>query len=302
MSGEPAGYRHRAYAESFSELGTPRELEASGGWILERPIGATAFRDAMGCYPLFACSDWGGLSDDLPSLSADLVSLALVTDPFGNFDEALLRRCFEIVRPYKEHYVADLDRIETMTMRRNHRRNIAKARAHVRVEMCDGPVEHLAEVLELYSELRRRHGIDGLRALSPTALARQLEVPGLVMFTATAEEQVVGFLSWYIDRDVAYAHLAASSALGYELLASYALYDEAVRRLRDRVRWLDLGASPGVESERPDSGLGTFKAGWSTGTRPVYLCGSIFQHDAYAELARPDETSYFPAYRADELG
>jgi Acetyltransferase (GNAT) domain len=301
----PLGYAHQAYAESFSEFGTPRHLAGSGGWILERPIQSTTLRDGMGCYPLFACPDWNLLPDDLPALASDLVSLTLVTDPFGNFDEDLLRRCFDIVRPYKQHYVTDVDRIDTRAMRRNHRRNIAKARASVHVEVCLEPTEHAAEFVELFAELRRRHRIGGIRALTPLALRRQLDVPGLVLFRATAAGAVVGLLSWYVDSEVAYAHLAASSPLGYELLAAYALYDRAVEHLRERVRWLDLGASPGVERERSGSGLRTFKRGWSTGMRPVYLCGRIFQPDAYAELSRArgeSETAYFPSYRAGEFG
>ena len=40
-------------------------MPGCGGSILERPIGALPDRDAMGCYPLFACQDWSRLADDL---------------------------------------------------------------------------------------------------------------------------------------------------------------------------------------------------------------------------------------------
>ena len=55
----------------------------------------------------------------------------------------------------------------------------------------------------------------------------------------------------------------------------------------------------------PGGGLREFKRGWSTGTRPAYLCGRILQPQRYAELAEergPGERSYFPAYRAGEFG
>ena len=64
----------------------------------------------MGCYPIFTCQDWSQLANDLQDLGCDLVSLALVTDPFGEYDEPYLRRIFDVVFAFKEHYVADLQR------------------------------------------------------------------------------------------------------------------------------------------------------------------------------------------------
>ena len=64
----------------------------------------------MGCYPIFTCQDWSKLAPDLQDLGDALVSLALVTDPFGEYDEPYLRRNFDIVFPFKEHYVVDLQR------------------------------------------------------------------------------------------------------------------------------------------------------------------------------------------------
>lgn len=96
------GYLHRRYAESFIGFGTPRELPRCGGWILERKIPGFSYHDGMGCYPIFACMDWSQLHIDLGHIGDDLVSLALVTDPFGEYDEALLNRSFgERVFPFK---------------------------------------------------------------------------------------------------------------------------------------------------------------------------------------------------------
>lgn len=103
------GYLHRDYAESLAEFGEPLLLPKSEGWILKRRIPDFPAFDAMGCYPLFACSDWSRLDSDLDELKADLVSLTLVADPFGNHDVEGLRRCFrDLVIPYKEHFVVDL--------------------------------------------------------------------------------------------------------------------------------------------------------------------------------------------------
>jgi hypothetical protein len=80
------GYLHPGYAASLAEFGTPRLLPRSEGWILERQIPGSPYSDGMGCYPLFACQDWSQLHADLESIGSELVSLALVTDPFGKYD------------------------------------------------------------------------------------------------------------------------------------------------------------------------------------------------------------------------
>jgi hypothetical protein len=51
----------------------------------------------MGCYPLFACQEWSQLNADLEGVAGELVSLALVTDPFGEYDLTDLRGCLRIV-------------------------------------------------------------------------------------------------------------------------------------------------------------------------------------------------------------
>ena len=119
---------HPAYAESLSEIGAPRLLPRSGGWILERQIPDSQHRDAMGCYPLFACEDWSQVSDDLESIGNDLVSVAVVTDPFGAYDEDCLRKSFpDVTIPFKDHFVVDLNREPHTFVHSHHRRNTAKA-------------------------------------------------------------------------------------------------------------------------------------------------------------------------------
>src|SRR5215813_2398166 len=105
------GYLHPEYARSLAEFGTPRQLNASGSWILERSIPGTPDLDAMGCYPIFACANWSGLRADVENLPDSIVALAVVTDPFGVYDLALLSECFpHRVKPFKQHYVIDLSR------------------------------------------------------------------------------------------------------------------------------------------------------------------------------------------------
>ena len=300
----PSGYLHPAYADSFAEIATPRELPHSGGWFLERTIPGSDLRDGIGCYPLFACRKWKGLAQDLPALADRLVSLCLITDPFGDFHEKDLPGWFDVVLPYKPHYVLDLSRSLDLLLPARHRRNTDHALKRVQLDVCHEPLRMLDEWLGLYAHLAARHGITGMRAFSRAAFEKQFAVPGLVMFRASVDGSVVGLHLWYLHRGVAYGHLGATNPRGYKVMASYALYWFAIQQLRGRVGWLDLGSSAGVPEDATGQGLRQFKAGWSTGVRQTYLCGRICQRDVYEQLVRDrhiTRTSYFPAYRRGEL-
>jgi hypothetical protein len=299
-----AGYCHRQYAESFAEVGQPRELPNCRGWLLERAIPGTPQRDGMGCYPLFDCCNWAGLPVDLAGLAEALVSVSLVVNPFSDVAETDLRCWFDVVIPFKQHYVTDLRRPVDDLVARQHRRNLQKASGLVEVDICRNPLDFLAAWCDLYGHLAARHGITGIRAFSRTAFEKQLGVPGLVMFRALAAEDIVGLHLWYVRDRVAYGHLGATSTRGYELMASYALYWYAVQYFRTHVDWLDLGGVAGVSEEESLDGLRQFKAGWATGTRQAFLCGRILQQDAYDRLSAEratTKTSYFPAYREGEF-
>ena len=127
--GVSTGYAHPGYAASLAEFGTPRHLERSDGWILERAIGDSPYRDGMGPYPLFFCADWGRLGEDLDDLAADLVSVVLVTDPFADTDISTLSRSFGHVARYKDHYVADLEQPIDSFVSSSHRAR-ARSAAH----------------------------------------------------------------------------------------------------------------------------------------------------------------------------
>ncbi|WP_111414178.1 GNAT family N-acetyltransferase [Billgrantia lactosivorans] len=293
------GYLHPCYAESFLGFGEPRGLESSGGWILERAIPGAAARDAMGLYPLFCCRDWTALRRDLELEGARWVSLALVADPFGEYDRRLLERTFDIVQPYKEHFVADTSVPLEAFVSSSHRSNARRALRKVEVEVCEEPARFMDDWVALFDVLARRHDIHGLRAFSRAAFERQLRVPGLVMFRAVHGGRTVGLDLWYVQDDVAQGHLVAFNDEGYALSASYATKWTLLNYFAGRVRWVNFGGLPG--SADPSTGLGHFKRGWSNTTRKAYFCGSIFDHQAYERLAGSvPQTSFFPAYRAGE--
>jgi hypothetical protein len=303
-SGGATGYAHPDYAESLAEFGTPRFLAGSGATLLERTIPGCTARDAMGCYPLFACTDWSKLEADLEAAGRDWICLSVVTDPFGRYDRACLARSFPSwLRAFKEHHVVDLAVPEQDRTSDHHRRNARRARRVVEVETCAEPTRFLGEWIALYAHLVRRHGIRGIPAFSARSFEGQLRVPGLVAFRAEHAGETVGMLLWYVQGDVGYYHLGAYDDAGYELRASFALFQHAIEHFRDAgLRWLDLGAGAGTTA-RADDGLGRFKQGWSTGTRTAWLGGRIFDPEHYARLARErgaEGVDFFPAYRHAE--
>jgi hypothetical protein len=299
------GYMHPYYAESLAEFGIPRELRHAGGWILVRQIPGFHYYDAMGCYPLFACQEWSQLHADLEDLSSELISISLVTDPFGEYDLEYLRRCFkDLVIPFKEHFVVNLSYPMTDFVSFHHRRYAKKALKDVRVEVCYDPMCFIEDWIGLYSNLIERHGIKGIPAFSKLAFEKQLKVPGLIMLRATHKEATVGMTLWYIQRNIGYYHLGAYNAIGYKLHASFALFWFAIEHFAAKgLHWLNLGAGAGIKSRSTD-GLSRFKQGWSTGTRIAYFCGRIFDYDKYSRITQAKGISaidYFPAYRDREF-
>lgn len=297
-----ASYLHANYARALAEFGQPLFLPEAGAWVLKRAIPGATRSDAMGCYPLFACRDWQRLTRDLDLLEAEseLISLTVVTDPFGDYELSDLRRAFrDLARPFKEHFVVDLNQPLSRTACAHHRRNARQALAAMEIERCE-PEAALNEWLALYQHLVRRHAIQGLAAFSSASLAQQLQVPGIAVFRARHQGETIGMTLWYRGDDRAYYHLAAYSPRGYEFKTSFALFWRAHEVFaQEGVRWLTLGAGAGINDDGLD-GLTRFKSGWATGTRTVYLCGRIFDQQAYAALAgsaNSNDETYFPAYR-----
>lgn len=301
---EATGYTHPAYAGSLAEIGEPRRLPASAGWLLVRAIPGSPWRDGLGPYPLFACRDWSRLGDDLEALAGELVAVCLVTDPFAEADEAGLRRAFpDLARRFKEHFVVDLARPAVSA---HHRRNLRRALSAVdavEVERCAEPRRHLDEWCALYGALVERHGIHGIPAFSRAAFAAQLEVPGLVALRAVRGGETVAMTLWFEQEGRAYYHLGAASPEGYRAGASFALFAAAIARFREAgLEWLDLGAGAGAHGPG-SAGLARFKRGWATGTRPAWLCGRVLDRERYRELVAARggvANGWFPAYRQGE--
>lgn len=295
-------YLSKDYALSFDEYGDVFYVSKSGGWLLKRPIPDSKYYDAMGCYPIFCCRDWTYLAEDLAMQNDGLVSLTLVTDPFGEYNVSLLQECFpDLVVPFKEHYVIDLIANPNVFVHPQHKKKADKALQSLLVECYPPSNTLLVEWIDLYDNLIARHDIRGIAAFSSQSFASQFQVPGLVVFRAEYLGRCVGMLLWYVQGDIAYYHLGAYHNEGYKLKASFALFWKSIEYFKKLgVIWLSLGAGAGLQ--QADDGLTRFKSGWATGTKTAYLCGRIWNRAVYEKLSqRCQETKFFPAYRAGEL-
>jgi hypothetical protein len=292
-----SGYADRGYAESLGEWGTPRHLPCCDGSILVRSIPESALVDGMGPYPLFACRDWDALGADVAELDGELVSLTLVTDPFGAAAPAQLAEWFpDRCVAFKEHHVVDLSHPPLETASRHHRRDAARALRGAEVELVGEPPAFLDEWTALYEGLVRRHGVQGVARFSRRSFARQLELRDLVAFRARSGDTLLGGSLWIASERAAYYHLAATTDEGNRLGVSYALVAVALEHFaQGGWAWASLGAGAGLSDS--EDGLTRFKRGWASGTRTAYLCGRVLDREAYAALGGGAE-AYFPAYRA----
>jgi hypothetical protein len=298
-----SGYQSAHYAAALAELGQPLFLPRCGGWLLERPIAEMALCDAVGCYPLFRCSQWDELTRDLEDLRGHVVSVALVVDPYGGAP-ADLSACFpDVCRPFKEHFGVDFSRDWRQSISSNHRRNIRAAGQTVEVDHCAAPEAWLDEWTALYGELVVRHGVTGPARFSRASFERQLHVPGITVFRAACRSQTVAMSLWYVDGDVVYYHLGACNSRGYELAAMFAVFDVALRHFAALgLRWAELGGAAGWRATTED-GLARFKSGWANERRTAWFCGRVLDETAYQRLAtgrQHSQSGFFPGYRQPE--
>lgn len=300
ITSETKGYADPRYADSLREFGEPRELPNCGGWILVRQIPGTTYRDSTGCYPVFACRNWKRLHEDMEHLSSDLVSLVLVTDPFSEAAPSYLERCFDLVKPFKTHYVADLRYPLERFINRWYRYNARKSLKTMDVEVCYEPLKYLDDWIRLYDNLIDRHHITGTRAFSRSCFETQLGIRGMVMVLGRCTGEVVGATLVLVHGQNAYSHLSAYGNKGYQIRASYGIYWEALAHLREQgVRYFDVGGTAGIKDD-PHNGLTQFKKGWSNDRCMTYLCGRVFDRGKYESLCEQDQIAsvdYFPAYR-----
>ncbi len=297
-----AGYLAPTYAASLAHVGQPVYLEESGAWAIARPIAASAQLDLVGCYPLMACRHWEHIVTDLQSLAPQYVSFTMVSDPLGAYSHDMLSAAFpDLCRPFKRHFLVDLQGDYATHFSSNHVRNARKARKVLDIERVVSPEETLDDWSRLYQHLIERHAIRGAAAFSRAAFSMKLQTPGIVVYKASLGDEVAGMVLFYQMGGHVYYHLAAYTEAGYTSKASFGIFQQAFADFSaEGLAVVNLGGGAGLEEDAAD-GLTRFKRGWASTTAPAYLCGRILDHGAYRELLAampPGQGDFFPAYRA----
>lgn len=307
-----AGYHSAAYAAALTGIGRARPFGATGGYLLERQIPDCDHTDLMAPYPVFSCTDWGALGTAVAGLRmansaeteplSSALSLTLVTDPFCPLGPGRLGQIFDLCRPLGDHYLIDL--AQPLAPSKHHRKKLRRA-GEARIKAGPARADVSPAFAALYAGLADKKGITDLRRFDAASLAAQVAVPGAHLVTAHDGETLLGADLYYLDGDVAYAHLSAYAPEGYARSVSYPMIAAAHAYFASRARWIDLGGIPAHEAGQTGGGVGHFKRGWTDITRPTYLCGAVLNQEAYDRLAAdraPAGTTWFPAYRAGEFG
>ena len=297
------GYRHPDFARSFIGHGTPHELVHSEGWIIQRSIAGTPYYDAMGPYPLFQCHHWNRLPDDLEALRAtELISLVMVSDPMLSDTERQVFGHFDMARPFKTHYLTDLELPYEQSVSSHHRYYVRKASKVLDIDIPKEPIVHLDEWCILYKHLMKHHNCSDIRTFSREGFRLLLEMPGVILLRALKDGKSVGALVIMLSGDVAHLHLMGFTPEGYQDGVTYFLIKQAMNTLRDRVRFMNIGGGTGTGATDTDTdGLTLYKQGWSTERRTTYLLGAILNRTIYEQLEKGNSASasnYFPRYRA----
>lgn len=288
-------YATQAYVQSLAHTGRATPLPQWGTWVISRPI-ADGLSDCCGAYPLAVLAPDADLPGGLDALRrSGAVSVTLVLDDYHRPDLQHLSAHFDLVRPFKTHYVIDRQ-AGAFAPSSHHRYEIKRALKAVEVrELALSAC--LPQWEGIYRNLVTRHGLTGVHDFPPAHFEALAAMQGVVCVGAFHDGALVAAHLWIVHGDCVHSHLAASSALGYALNASYAVYDYSIRFFAG-ARVMNLGGGAG-SADDPADGLARFKRGFANARAQGYLCGAILNPGVYAHLAQGiPPGAYFPLYRS----
>jgi hypothetical protein len=294
-------YNMQEYAHAFIKAGfEPIYLPCNNIWVLKRPIPNTELFDAIGCYPITPFIGSVDFKTDQATLvEHNIVSVVLVTDVLNQPSYIDLVRSFHYVMEYKEHYIYDVNS-EQQSYSKHHLAMLKKAK-----QGCEVKLVELADYLDtwysLYSKLITKHSITGIQAFEYDYFLQLVNVRGLVTCAAFKEDNIVSMHIWLRYKNYLYSHLAASNDIGYQVMASYAIYDFAISYAKNNnCSTIDLGGGAGANTA--SKGLVFFKKGFANKIEHCHIAGYIANHDAYHKLSsNTEQSNFFPLYRAQNI-
>ncbi len=287
-------YGTERYAKSLPHVGEPFAVPEWETHVLIRPAQGGAY-DAVGTYPLAVIAAGADLEAGLSRLkAAGLVSVVFVLDDILRPPLGTLQSAFDVVRPFKTHYLHDRT-LAGVVYGKHHRYEIKRALGRVSV-LEISLADHLESWRSFYEELTARHQMSGVHAFPAAHHEALASLAGVRTFGAFADGELVSAHVFVAHDGYAFSHLAASTGRGYEIGAAYAVNAAALTNLND-CRLINFGGGPGTV-EDPANGLVRFKKGFSNRAAPSFLCGKVLDPAVYEALSsKVGETEFFPAYR-----
>jgi len=295
-------YASLAYSRSIGHWGQAFEVPEWGSTVISRVIDEFDLCDAAGPYPLTVLCPKADLAGGLERLrQAGFVSVTLVLDDFHRPSLTELESGFDLVRPFKTHYIVNRA-VEEALPTRHHRYEIRKALAAVRVERF--PLSrYLEQWVSLYGHLIQRHALQGIHNFPRCHHETLATLPGVTAVGAFLDDVLLAAHLWVEADGFVHSHLAASSEQGYALGAAYAINDASIK-LFSSAHIVNLGGGAG-HGDDPSDGLARFKKGFVNATARSYICGKILDVEAYrrlSDLKTPTaESGFFPAYRSPAI-
>lgn len=284
------------YVQSLSFNGQAFDVPEWGSAVVSRPTELD-LADVAGSYPMTVLSPGVDLAGGLARLrEAGFVSAVIVLDDYHRPLMTALESAFDLVRPFKTHYVVDRS-VGDAAPSRHHRYEIKKSLSSVNVEAF-ALRDHFEQWLGLYENLTFRHGLSGMHDFPRSHHELLSEMPGVTAVGAFADGVLLAAHIWVEHGGRVHSHLAASSEKGYGLGAAYAVNDASIRLFPD-VGIINLGGGAGYEDDS-SNGLARFKMGFTNATSRSYVCGKILDAGKYAQLSatRDSASNFFPTYRA----
>lgn len=297
-------YTTYEYVSSYAHVGEPLEIPEWGCWILKRPIGNTGLYDALGGYPAWIVKPNADIQKGLLRLkSLGFVSFVCVPDNYYCPSISELSQYFEIVHPFKDHYLYD-KRLGEFKYSKHHRYECRQALKSVVVKIIS-LTHHISEWVALYQCLVRRHQISGFLAYPASALCKIASLDKeLTTIAAFQNNILVSCHLWVAYGGQVSSFLAASNTIGYEARASYAIYDKAIQYFGEN-SLINFGGSAGIQTNA-HAGLAKFKSGFANTCKKAYILGSVLDREKYQDLCKLTNTlnieNFFPAYRSQGKG
>ncbi len=288
-------YATQAYVQSLTQIGIAMPVPQWGSWVISRPIEGGQ-SDICGPYPLAVISPDADLQDGLEALRRNgAVSVTLALDDYHRPSLEQLSAHFDSVRPFKTHFIIDRQAGE-VKLSTNHHYKINRALKEVVVQEI-ALSTYLSQWEDIYRNLVMRHGLKGIHDFPPAHFEALAVMPSVVCVGGFHGGVLVAAHIWVVHDGCVHSHLTASSELGYELRASYAVNDFSIR-LFSRARVINLGGGAG-STDDPSDGLARFKRGFANAKAHGYICGKILDPKAYDRLTQGVEGgTYFPLYRS----